>query len=184
MRTPTLFAGTALAACLALGLVSASQEETADSAAPKIVLGTFDSRAVAVAYTHSERFATKMKELHAAHRQAKETGDSEAVAALEEQGQSLQAKLHRQGFGAAPIPEILALVEEQLPAIAEKTGVDVIVSRWDLTYRKEGAASIDVTEFMIEPFGPDERVLKIVEEMRSIPPVPLDELEGHDCGDH
>lgn len=180
MRTPILLAGTALAACLALGFVSASQEETVDSAAPRIVLGTFDSRALVVAYAHSDRFAESTKELHAAHRQAKETGDAEAIAALEERGQSLQALMHRQTFCAAPIPKILELLEDELPAVAKQAGVDVIVSRWNVTYRNETARSIDVTDLLVEPFDPDERVLKIVEDLKDQAPLPLEALEGHE----
>lgn len=180
MRTPILLAATTLAACLALGFVSASQEGGAETAAPQVVLGTFDSRALVVAYAHSDLFEERMKELKDAYREAQVSGDAEAIAAGEKRGQELQAQLHRQTFCAAPIPEILALLEEELTSVAVEEGIDVIVSRWNLAYQGDEARSVDVTLRLIEFFDPDERVLKIVEELKDQAPLPLEALEGHE----
>ena len=75
--------------------------------------------------------------------------------------------------------DILARIEDELPGIAEEAGVDVIVSKWTLTYRSPKAKLVDVTDLLAAEFDPDEETLKSIREIVKIEPVPLDELD-HD----
>ena len=105
--------------------------------------------------------------------------DVEKVKKLEAQGQARQEQAHRQGFGTAPVDEILQRIKDKLPAIAKKSSVDVIVSKWVVTYSTPGARFVDVTDLIIEPFDPDERTKRIIRELRAKPPVPPDEIDKH-----
>lgn len=159
-----------LAACAAFG--------AAPPAPAPIRVGVYDSRAVAVAYAHSEFNDRLIGELVKRRDAAKAARDDAGVKAAEAEGAALQERLHRQGFSTAPIPDILAHVQAELPAIADQAGVDVLVSKWDLAWQRSGVELADVTAAMIEPFHPDERVKQIVADLAKREPVPLSELEG------
>ena len=79
-------------------------------------------------------------------------------------GQAGQTKLHMQGFSTASVSEYLEHIKDKIPAIAKQAGVDVIVSKWDLAYQSPDAEFVDVTDLMVKPFNPSEKVLKMVEE--------------------
>ena len=78
-----------------------------DRAEPeKVRVGTYDSRAIAVAYA-SSRFspvAEKMREFEL----AKQANDKERVRTLEAWGEKHQRGLHRQGFARVPVDDLLA----------------------------------------------------------------------------
>ena len=76
-------------------------------------------------------------------------------AALDALGPAMQKRLHEQGFGTAPVDDIIARIEDKLPDIAKEAGVDVIVSKWTLTYRSPAAKFVDVTGLIAAEFDPD-----------------------------
>ena len=167
----------ALAAPAAQVATGASQRPQEEVITMRV--GVFDSRAVAVAYARSDVFRRGLNAMKAEHEEAKETGDTARVAELEAKGQAMQDLLHRQGFSTWPVDDILEQVEGRIPAIAERAGVDVIVSKWTIVYERPGVEFVDVTDLMVEPFEPDEETLKIIEELKKQAPVSLEELEKH-----
>jgi len=159
-----------IASAAVLAAVSFGQ---AQSAPPKLRIGTYDSRAVAVAYAAS-RFnpvAAKKKELDA----AKAAGDQRKVAELEAWGPAFQKALHRQGFGRVPVDDLLANVKDRLPEAARKTGVEAIVFASD--WSAEGVQVVDVTSEVAALFEPSERTLATIAELRKQAPLGLDEIE-------
>ena len=142
-------------------------------------VGTFDSRAVAVAFIRSGMFEQEFKQMMEEHKKAKAAGDDETVKKLEAQGKAGQERAHRQGFGTAPVDEILQRIKDKLPGIAKKSSVDVIVSKWAVTYSTPGARFVDVTDLIVEPFEPDEKTKRVIRELCDTPPVPLEEIEKH-----
>ena len=106
--------------------------------APRVVVGTFDSRAIAVAYIRSDANAELLYQMRAevesALAEARAAGDDARVAELEQRGPALQRKYHEQGFSTAPVDDILVHVEDRLAHIAKEAGVDVLVSKWALAY--------------------------------------------------
>ncbi len=84
---------------------------------------------------------------------------------------------HEQGFGTAPVDDIIARIEDKLPAIAKQAGVDVIVSKWTLAYRNPTARFVDVTDLLAAEFDPDEETWKGIREIVETEPVPLDQLK-------
>lgn len=148
-----------------------------------VVVGTFDSRAVAVAYLRSQATKDYLRAQHAdlerLLERAREAGDRLLVDRLDALGPALQDHRHQQGFGTAPVDDILARIGERLPEIAREAGVDLIVSKWTLAYRDPAAPLVDVTERLVAEFQPDEETLKGIRQLVLTEPVPLEQLETH-----
>jgi len=141
----------------------------------KLRLGTYDNRAIAVAYAQSKYnpVAEKMKE----HGRAKAAGDEKRVKELEQWGESHQRALHRQGFGRVPVDDLLAHVRERLPDVARQMQVDAIT--WQCDYKASGVEVVDVTDALAALFDPSEQTLKTLAELRNVPAIDLGELEKH-----
>jgi hypothetical protein len=142
-------------------------------------VGTFDSRAVTVAFAASEIFDRQLRQLKEEHQKAKAAGDEEKVKKLETEGKAQQEQFHRQGFGTAPVDDMLRHIKDELPAVAKRAGVDMIVSKWAITYSVPDAQLVDVTDLIVEPFKPNERTKRIIRELRDKPPLPPEEIEKH-----
>lgn len=147
------------------------------------VVGTFDSRAVAMAYVRSTEFTDYLSEqqthVSKAISRAEKAGDHELLTALNALGPAMQARIHRQGFGAAPIDDILARLEDRLPGIAKEHGVAFLVSKWAVSYRGPEAESVDVTDALVAEFNPSEKTLEAIASLIATDPVQLDQLKGH-----
>lgn len=87
--------------------------------------------------------------------------------------------MHRQAMSTWPVDNILGKMQGSLPEIAREAEVKVIVSKWDLAYRRPGIKFVDVTELMVRQFDPDAETLEIVRHVQAREPVPLEKL-GHE----
>ena len=149
---------------------------------PAVVVGTFDSRGVLFAYVASNEFrdylAAQREDVGRALERARAAGDDQLVATLDALGPAMQKRIHQQGFGTAPVDDIIARIEDRLPGIAQEAGVDVIVSKWTLAYRSPTAKFVDVTERLAAEFDADEATLKSIREIIAQEPVPLDDLDN------
>ena len=169
-----------LGALLALTL---GAHAAAPETSPAVVVGTYDSRAVAVAYIRSaaaaEYLRAQQTDVERLRERARTAGDRELLEDLDALGPAMQARLHRQGFGTAPVDDILARIEDRLPAIAKEAGVDLIVSRWALTYRDPAAKLVDVTERLAAEFSPDAETWKVLRQLVATEPVAGEHVENH-----
>ena len=150
--------------------VRAEQPEEKTSGS-KVRVGTFDSRAVAVAYGRSENLGRYIEELTAEYEEAKTAGDETRVKELEAEASALDELLHKHAFSIGPVDNILEQIEGTIPKIAEQAQVDVIVSKWDIVYQRPGVEFIDVTDLMVKPFDPDEETQKLLIEVQKQDPV-------------
>jgi len=142
----------------------------------KFRAGTFDSRAIAIAYARSDLFAPYMKSLKAKYEKAKAEKDEKVIKECEAEGPAQQQILHQQGFSIASVADILEKVKDDLPKIAQEAGVDIIVSKWEVVHKNPSIEIVDVTFQLAKLFKPDEKTLKLLEELPNQPPVPLLEL--------
>ncbi|MCD4846905.1 MAG: hypothetical protein K8R76_01795 [Candidatus Aegiribacteria sp.] len=163
---------------LLLGVFSASVSAQ-DSGEIGPVIGTFDSRCVAVAYYRSEEFLAKVVELKAEYEAALQSGNTERADELGILGPEQQQLAHEQVFSTGDIDEIIWMIWSELPAVAEETGVDVIVSTWDIIYRDEMMHFVDVTDQMVMFFNPSEETLGIIESMKGVPAIPQQFLQDN-----
>ena len=171
-----IIGGAAIAALCAAGI---ARPAIGDDEA-QLRVGIFDSRAIAVAYANSEDHDRFLKGVRAEHERARADGNEDRVAEIEAEMSALQDLRHKQGFGTWPVDDVLERIEDLIPDIAADAGVDVIVNRWDLVYQAPAAEFVDVTLAMVAPFDPDERVLQIIEQMRNVAPLSIEEIEAHD----
>ena len=160
---------------LAPSIPGAQDQSSSAGVQPGVVVGTFDSRGVLMAYVRSQSYreylAAQQADVRRVTERARAAGDVALVADLNALGPAVQQRIHEQGFGTAPVGDIIALIEDRLPAIAEAAGVDVIVSRWDLTYGSPDAQFIDLTETLAAEFDPTEETLQGIRELTSQAPV-------------
>jgi len=149
-----------------------------DSTSP-VRVGTFDSRALALAYYRSDAFNRYIKELQAKAEKAKAAGDAKRVKKLEGEGEAMQELAHKQGFGTWPVDNILKKISKKIPGIAKQANVDVIVSKWAMAYQRPGVKFVDVTDLMVKPFNPNKKTQEVIREIQKQKPVPLEKLKGH-----
>lgn len=157
-----------------------AQVDEASSDTPGLVVGTFDSRAVATAYMRSEKFIAAMNELKRDHKAAKAAGDKERMAQLEKMGLEIQQLGHRQAFGNAPIPNVLEEIGDELDEVARQAGVDLMISKWRIAYQAPNAKYVDVTDRLVMLFDPDDETLDVIEQIKAIDPLPAEQLKSHD----
>lgn len=173
------------AGCAGCGLLHSSTATAPADArprqpdAPRIALGTFDSRVLAIAYYRSDAFARSQSARMAEYERAQAAGDAAATADIEREMEERQRLVHRQGFGAAPIPELLALIEDGIPQVAGAAGVQAVVSKWDLVWQEQDTSTTDLSLALAELFAPDEATRRLLPGILKQKPVPLDELERH-----
>lgn len=170
---PTIFvAWLVLAAGVQAGAPSAPAGQAVEH------IGTYDSRAIAVAYAGSPFQQKLMAPLKAAHQAAKQGGNQAEVDRLEAQGRAMQQRAHRQAFSTAPVDDLLEQVAEALPAIRRSAGVTTLVSVWDQDglARHAGAGRVDVTAALVDAFQPTAKQRKMVDEIRKKKPLPLDKV--------
>jgi hypothetical protein len=159
----------AMGGALLLAAFTAARPSTSP---PKLKVGTYDSRAVAVAFAASKHNPVAAKK--AEHDEAKEAGDAAKLAELERWGRSLQRRLHRQGFARVPVDDLLEHVEARLPEAAAKAGVDVIAFGCD--YASDAVEVVDVTRELVALFDPSPKTLETVAQLAKVPPVDLDDI--------
>lgn len=114
------------------------------------------------------------------HQKAKAAGDSTKAAKLEAEGRALQAKAHQQGFGTAPVDDLLLNITNALPQIKKDAGVTVIISKWDEAALKQhpGAEKVDVTMKLVDAFQPNERQRKFAIDIQKRKPLTNAEVAG------
>ena len=168
-------------ACLAvLGCAQAEPPEEEEKAgSPALRLGTYDSRAIAVAYGGSSFCRDYLKGLRARHTEAKAAGDKRRMADAEAEAKAQQRRLHRQGFSTAPVDDLLAHIKDRLPEIMAEAGVDKIASKWDkeALAKHKAAERKDITMPLIQAFSPNERALKMATSIQKDDPIPLKKLD-------
>jgi len=145
----------------------------------KVRVGTFDSRAIALAYARSAMFAADrapvMKDLKDRYEKAKAEKNEEVIKELEAWPPTYHKLQMLQCFSTASVADILEKVKDQLPKVAQEAGVDIIVSKWEIAYSNSTSEIVDVTSHLVKLFNPDEQTLKFIE---GLPKQPMSLLEG------
>ena len=143
------------------------------TAAKDVRVGTYNSRAIAVAFTAS-RFnpvIEKKKELDAANK----AGDKAKVAELMAWGEDYQRRLHFKGFARVPVDDLLEPVKAGMTEVARAQRLDLIAESCD--HVGDRVETVDVTDALVALFDPDEKTLATVAQVKKVAPVNLDELD-------
>ncbi len=155
----------------ACGLVA---DDVADSGKTRI--GTYDSRAIAIA--HAASSFNPVNEKMKTYQQAKADGNEALVKELENWGKTYQKQLHFQGFGRVPVSDLLQPLQEQVAALASSKNLAVIAMQCDFV--GESVTLVDVTDDLVKLFQPSEKTLENVRQIRQQQPVSLAELAEMD----
>jgi hypothetical protein len=162
---------------LALGLaLAASPAGPVVSAAPApaaVRVGTFDSRAVALAYYRSPSVMKELTGMRAELEKAKAAGDEKKVEDLQARGPAMQMLMHQQVFSNGSIGNITAAMASRLPDIAMAANVVAIVSCWEVPHTAANVELVDVTPQVVALFAPDAQTAKILESMKGQKPMAL-----------
>jgi hypothetical protein len=149
----------------------------AQSAAPAAIrVGTYDSRAIAVAWVSSNMHRQWLAQLVAERDKAKAVGDEKKVQEIQARGGAEQARVHEQGFSTASVAGLMEKIGQEIPGVAKDAGVVLIVSKWEVMYKDPAIEYVDVTMPLVRKFSADPRVIRTVTELMNQPPIPLDQL--------
>ncbi len=175
---------------LAVYTTVGAQQPQENTSGSKLRVGTFDSRALVMAYYSSEAFNRDNERLKAEYEKAKAAGNEKRVKEMEAAASNptlggegwpphpaQQELIHKQGFSTWPVDNLLEKIKGKIPEIAKQANVDIIVCKWDIVYQRSGVEFVNVTDLMVKPFNPDEETLKGVKEIQEQDPVPLEELK-------
>jgi hypothetical protein len=145
-------------------------------------VGTYDSRAIAIAFAGSEILTALHAPIEKEHSEAKDRGDQKRMAELETMMKEKQAKLHLQGFGTASVDDLLAHVRGRIPALEQENNVVAIVSKWDEATLAEykDCEKVDLTAALAALYDPGEKQLRWIADLKGQAPVPHEEIEDHD----
>lgn len=144
-------------------------------------IGVYDSRAVAYAHFNTPKHRKQIDADIAAAKAAQAAGNHAEFARLKKVVVDGQKRSHRQVFSTDPITNVLAQIQDRLPAIQKEAGVTALVSKWDRsTLRKyRSAEQIDVTDRLAAEFHPGAKELKVIEEIKRAKPVSPRVAEQH-----
>ncbi len=153
---------TVVAACGA----TADKNPTPPSA-PGERIGTYDGRAVVIAYANSELFRQWLDEVRKRHDEAAASGDKQRADELQAQAIAQQDRFHAQAFDGDDIGDVLDKVANELPVIRQAAGVVRLepVNR----ERPADALTVDVTDQLVALFHPDDRAKGWIADIRSKP---------------
>ena len=160
-----------LATCLVLVVLAplARGEEPGDKSSAKVRIGTYDNRAIAIAFAHSK--SSPMAERQREMDKAKAAGDEAKMKELKAWGVEYQRQLHFQGFGRVPVDELLEPIKEQLARLAREKQLTAIAMSCEFT--SEQVEVVDITDDIVKLFDPPEKALKHVREIRTVKPIKL-----------
>ncbi len=165
---------------------SASPETKEEADVPVTRIGTYDSRAIAVAFVGSEVYKStvgkKMVDMMAEYKKAEAEGDKKRVEEVKAWGEAQQALRHRQAFSTAPVDDILEHITDRLPAIKKQADAELLVSKWDekTLARYRSAERVDVTMRLVEALKPNEKQKKSAVGIQEHDPVPLEKMKDHE----
>jgi len=149
----------------------------AQSAAPAAIrVGTYDSRAIAVAWVGSNMHRQWLAQLVAERDKAKAAGDEKKVQEIQARGGAEQSRVHEQGFSTASVAGLMEKISQEIPSVAKDAGVVLIVSKWEVMYKDPAVEYVDVTMPLVRKFSADPRVIGTVTELMKHAPIPLDQL--------
>jgi Skp family chaperone for outer membrane proteins len=148
----------------------------AQQSSQTIKIGIYDSRAVAVAYSNSDSFQKDIGNLTDQYKKAKEENNTKMIEIIEKEGQFRQQLLHEQTFSVGTITNIIDKIKDKLEEIAKKTGVNLIISKWEISYKDPSFEYIDVTSQIVDLFTPSKQTLIWIKDLQQQTPIPIDKI--------
>lgn len=156
-------------AALVAALLSAAAGQTVE-----LRIGTYDSRAVAIAYANSAVGRSDSAKLQEQMKAAQASGDEKQIGVIKQKGSAMQQLRHLQGFSTGSVADIMEAIKASLPALAQQANVQMIVSKWDVNYAAPAVQLVDVTDQVVALFHPTPQGMKWIEQLREHPPISME----------
>jgi hypothetical protein len=141
-----------------------------------VKIGTYDSRAVTYAYIFSDMNKELQQKLRTERDEIMKTNDTAKWKETMSKVCTEEYLTHQRFFATGSTASILKKVEKQLPEVAKSAGVDVIVSKWELTWHDSNALIIDLTDSIAQLFTPIEKLEKTYVEIKKMEGEDIDSL--------
>lgn len=138
-------------------------------------IGTYDSRAVALAWYNSAEGRSDLASLHAALRDAKARNDAARITELEALGPARQQLMHQQVFSNGSILNLAPALASRIEAAAKAAGAPIAVSRWEVAWSDPSIERVDLTDAIVNAIAPDAKALRWIADMKTKDPLPLAE---------
>jgi len=142
----------------------------------KIRIGTFDSRCIAIAYGRSADFMKLRDSIETIYSKAKVDSNKQIIEEIDQFKPTMQVLLHQQVFSNGSVINILEKVKGKFPAIAKENNLKMILSKWEIMFANESIDLIDITDQLVAIFNPDEATSKIIDNIKSMEPVPIEKI--------
>ncbi len=149
---------------LAVWAIAEETPSPTPDAQPKIRVGTFNSRIVALAYSRSYIFKDIVSGLNARAEKAQADGNQKQADQLILRAKSMQQRASMQVFGQLPVDNILSHIKGIFPRLAKDANVELIAQK--VHYQSPSVEIVDVTDTLILVFRPDEETLKAIESLK------------------
>ncbi len=162
--------------CIGYGLLGAEEPEKR----ALLRVGVYDSRCVAVACGNSKYGQKEIQKMFDIVHKAEAEGDTQTAQRTRRMAESMQDKRHLQGFGTAPVHDLLEPVKDKLPKVAADCQVDVIVSKWEFDYLASDAQVKDITDELVALYDTTEKAMNWIQQMKDIAPLPEKEILEHE----
>jgi hypothetical protein len=131
-------------------------------------VGTFDRPSIVVAFYRSPQWLAVVQEKKTEMQQAKAANDQKKVDELNKWGGDSQELAHRQLAGEAPIDNILEMMKPMLATVEAQAHVASIVA--EVPGADKTAATVDVTDLLLDQLQADAQTRQIVDQLRKTKP--------------
>ncbi|MGA2438233.1 MAG: hypothetical protein ABSF57_06940 [Acidobacteriaceae bacterium] len=151
-----------------MGLIAVLVVTAQCGMAQTVKVGTFDKTSIVVAFYRSPMWSAKINAALAEREKARAAGDQKRVDELSKWGQDQQELAHKQLAGEAPIDNILEMMKPMFAAVAAQAHVASIVP--EVSGADKTAATVDVTDLLLDQLQADAKTRQIVDELRKTKP--------------
>jgi len=142
----------------------------------KFRIGTFDSRCVALAYGRSTEFMQLRDSIETLYSKAKADSNKEKIDEIEQYKPTMQVLLHQQVFSNGSIVNIVEKITGKISSIAKENKLNMILSKWEITFTDGSIELIDITDQLTALFNPDEATNKIIKDIKAMEPIPIEKI--------
>src|SRR3990170_3628597 len=139
-------------------------------------IGTFDSRCVALAYGRSTEFMQLRDSIETLYSKAKADSNKEKIDEIEQYKPTMQVLLHQQVFSNGSIVNIVEKITGKISSIAKENKLNMILSKWEITFTDGSIELIDITDQLTALFNPDEATNKIIKDIKAMEPIPIEKI--------
>ena len=143
------------------------------STSPTLRVGTYDSRAIAIAFSNSQEGMDFVASLQAEMAKASEAKNDSLVRSIEKTAMTYQILSHLRAFSLGSVSDILGKHKAEVDVVAKEAGVSVMVSKFELMCTRAGVDTVDVTLPLVQIFKPQEQALKWISDIRKQEPMPM-----------